>query len=80
MVPRVRGNKSRSRKLGLTLKEIQDVVQFIMNYAGVWRVGRGKVWECEGERQCVKVHVHSTTCTYTWASVLYTYMYTIHWV
>ena len=32
---RVHGNKGRRTKLQLSLKEIQDVVQFIMNYAGV---------------------------------------------
>ena len=30
---RVHGNKGKSKKFGLTLKEIEDVVQFIMNYA-----------------------------------------------
>ena len=36
VVARVHGNKGRSRKTGLSLKEIQDVVQFIVNYAGVY--------------------------------------------
>ena len=31
---RVHGNKGKQKKLGLSLKEIQDVVQFIMSYAG----------------------------------------------
>ena len=32
---RTHGNKGRSTKLQLSLEEIKDVVQFIMNYAGV---------------------------------------------
>ena len=37
VVARVHGNKGKTRKTGLSLKEIQDVIQFIMNYAGVCR-------------------------------------------
>ena len=35
VVPRVHGNTGKRKKLGLSLKQIQDVVQFILNYAGV---------------------------------------------
>ena len=34
VVARVHGNTSK-KKLGLSLKQIEDVVQFILNYAGV---------------------------------------------
>ena len=57
VVPRVHGNKGWSRKLGLTLKEIQDVVQFIMNYAGVWRESG------EGEGVRVRETVCESACT-----------------
>ena len=50
VVPRVHGNKGKSRKVGLSLKEIQDIVQFIMNYAGVCRER-----EKEKERERVQV-------------------------
>ena len=46
---RVHGNKGRSTKLRLSLKEIQDVVQYIMNYAGVYvcsEIGRISVCMC----------------------------------
>ena len=52
VVARVHGNKGKKRKLGLTLKEIQDVVQFILNYAGVEREReRKKERERERERE-----------------------------
>ena len=35
VIARVHGNKGKQKKLGLSLKQIQDEVQFIMNYAGV---------------------------------------------
>ena len=35
VIARVHGNKGKQKKVGLSLKQIQDVVQFIMNYAGV---------------------------------------------
>ena len=74
VVPRVHGNKGKSRsKLRLTLKEIEDVVQFILNYAGVWgereRERQGD-WDLEEDKEgegeisvkhmivCVHVHVH----------------------
>ena len=45
---RVHGNTGKTKKrFGLTLKEIQDVVQYIMNYAGVCTRER----ERERERQ-----------------------------
>ena len=47
---RVHRNKGKGRKLGLTLEQTQDIIQFIMNYAGAERErerGRG---EGEGER------------------------------
>ena len=50
VVARVHGNKGKKRKLGLTLKEIQDVVQFIFNYAGVERE-RKKERKRERERE-----------------------------
>ena len=50
VVARIHGNKGKKRKLGLTLKEIQDVVQFILNYAGVERE-REKERKKERERE-----------------------------
>ena len=50
VVPRVHGNMGKSRKVGLSLKEIQDIVQFIMNYAGVCRE-RGEREGRGGERE-----------------------------
>ena len=48
VVARVHGSKGKRKKTGLSLKQIQDIVQFIMNYAGVCRsVDR----ERERERQ-----------------------------
>lgn len=48
LVPRVHGNKDMNRrKLKLTLKDIRDVVQFILNYAGVCMTKRGR----EGGRE-----------------------------
>ena len=41
VVARVHGNTGKRKKLGLSLKEIQDAVQFILNYAGVWRGREG---------------------------------------
>ena len=35
VVARVHGNTGKPKKLGLSLKEVEDVVQFILNYAGV---------------------------------------------
>ena len=35
VVARVHGNTGKRKKTGLSLTQIQDVVQFIMNYAGV---------------------------------------------
>ena len=35
VVARVHGNTGRKKKLGLSLRETEDVVQFILNYAGV---------------------------------------------
>jgi hypothetical protein len=44
---RVHGNKGRSTKWRLSLKEIEDVVQYIMNYAGVYVCSEmGRVSEC----------------------------------
>ena len=37
LVARVHGNTGKRKQLGLSLMQIQDVVQFILNYAGVWR-------------------------------------------
>ena len=37
VVARVHGNIGKRKKLGLSLKQIEDIVQFILNYAGVWR-------------------------------------------
>ena len=37
VVPRIHGNKGKRKKTGLSLTQVQDVVQFIMNYAGVCR-------------------------------------------
>ena len=53
VVARVHGNKGKPKKKGLSLKQIQDIVQFIMNYAGVCRsVGEGyKARERERERE-----------------------------
>ena len=46
VVARVHGNKGKRKKTGLSLKQIQDIVQFIMNYAGVCRsVERGRETE-----------------------------------
>ena len=55
MVARVHGNTGKKKKLGLSLKEIEDVVQFVLNYAGVCvecveRRGGG-LKEREGERE-----------------------------
>ena len=47
---RVHGNKGKGRKLGLTLEQIQDIVQFIMNYAGVNKEKKGR----ERERRVVE--------------------------
>ena len=35
VVARVHGNIGKRKKLGLSLKQIEDIVQFILNYAGV---------------------------------------------
>ena len=51
---RVHGNKGKTKKFGLKLKEIQDIVQFIMNYAGVCT--------CRGERQSVCMCVCVCVC------------------
>ena len=49
---RVHGNKGRSTKWRLSFKEIQDVVQYVMNYAGVYVCSD----TCrESERLCVCV-------------------------
>ena len=53
VVPRVHGNKGKSRKVGLSLEEIQDIVQFIMNYAGVC-TQREREREREGGRERVR--------------------------
>ena len=34
------------KQLGLSLKQIQDVVQFILNYAGVWRERISSGFKC----------------------------------
>ena len=51
------GNKERSSKLGLSLKEIEEVVQFVMNYAG-------KSIHCRFNILNVQ-HAHTRTCTVT---------------
>ena len=48
---RVHGNTGKTKKFGLTLKEIQDVVQYIMNYAGVCSRERERKRERERERE-----------------------------
>ena len=51
VVARVHGNKGKPKKTGLSLKQIQDIVQFIMNYAGVCRsVGGGYRARERGEK------------------------------
>ena len=60
---RVHGNKGKSTKFRLSLQEIQDVVQYVMNYAGVYVCSEmGRVSEC----MCVCVFVcerESKHCT-----------------
>ena len=57
VVARVHGNKGKSsRKERLTLKQIQDVVQFIMNYAGVCT---------SGERERGGMKMGQLKCMYT---------------
>ena len=51
VVPRVHGNTGKRKKLGLSLREIEEVVQFILNYAGVCAWG-------ESKRECVCVKVN----------------------
>jgi len=48
LVARVHGNTDKRKQLGLSLMQIQDVVQFILNYAGMWR---GRYIERERERE-----------------------------
>ena len=59
VVPRIHGNKGKRKKTGLSLTQVQDVVQFIMNYAGVSRsVEKGG----GGESVCVCVCVCVCMC------------------
>ena len=52
---RVHGNKGKSTKLRLSLKEIQDVVQYVMNYAGVYVCSEmGRVSKCMCMCMCVQ--------------------------
>ena len=51
------GNKGRSSKLGLSLKEIEEMVQFVMNYAG-------KSIHCRFNNLNVQ-HKQTRTCTVT---------------
>ena len=46
---RVHGNTGKTNKFGLTLKEIQDVVQYIINYAGVCSRESGRKRKTERE-------------------------------
>ena len=48
VVARVYGNTGKHKKTGLSLDQIQEIVQFIMNYAGVCRSV-----EQEGRDGCV---------------------------
>ena len=50
------GNKGRSTKLGLSLKDIEEVVQFVMNYAG-------KSIHCRFN--VLVQHAYTCTCTVT---------------
>ena len=55
VVAQVYGNKGKSRRKDiLTLKQILDVVQFIMNYIGVYREERG--------RKCVGLIAYTQNC------------------
>ena len=61
VVARVHGNTGKRKKLGLSFKEIEDVVQLILNYAGACERererereggrGRGREREREGGRE-----------------------------
>ena len=52
---RVHGNKGKSTKFRLSLQEIQDVVQYVMNYAGVYVCSEmGRVSECMCVCVCVR--------------------------
>ena len=79
VVARVNGNKGKSRRKDkLTLKQIQDVVQFIMNYAGVCtslsRCLCVSARERERRKSMFKKYTLSTcTCTlYTTVHYFYT--------
>ena len=62
VVARVHGNKGRWKKTGLSLKEVQDVIQFIMNYAAMCREReREREREksmCAWERERDEVQLH----------------------
>ena len=73
---RVHGNKGKSTKFRLSLQEIQDVVQYVMNYAGVYVCSEmGRVSECmcmcvrerERERESVNNVVQETLCAHAHA-------------
>ena len=62
---RVHGNKGKSTKLRLSLKEIQDVVQYVMNYAGVYVCSEmGRVSECMCMCVCKRERERERTLLY----------------